>query len=84
MFIFLQYYIDNNMINLIHKPKSLEILINGELTFSIKKTSLASKKSCNTIIYFYLNFDNPNSLFRQLIDFQMPLHLDSQCWINHD
>lgn len=84
MFIFLQYYVDNNMVNLIHKPKSLEILINGELTFSIKKTSLTSKKSSNTIIYFYLNFDNPNSLFRQLIDFQMPLHLDSQCWINHD
>ena len=44
MFIFLQYYIDNNMVNLIHKPKSLEILINGELTFSIKKNIISIQK----------------------------------------
>lgn len=79
MFIFLQYYVENNMVRCQYNPNSLDILVNNELAFRIRNES--ARKKCNTQIYFYLNFDNPNSLFSQLIDFNVPLHLDRQCWI---
>ena len=79
MFMFLQYYVENNMVHFQYNRNSLDIFVNGELAFKISNES--SRKTCNTNIVFYLNFNNPNSFFRQLIDFNMPLHLDRQCWI---
>lgn len=81
MFNLLHYYMNNNLVRLISNPNSLDIMINNELVFKIQNASPSSKKTHNTNIYFYLNLNNPSSFFTQLIDFKMPLHLDSQCWM---
>ena len=81
MFNLLHYYMNNNLVRLISNPNSLDIMVNNELVFKIQNASPSSKKTHNTNIYFYLNLNNPSSFFTQLIDFKMPLHLDSQCWM---
>lgn len=86
MFNLLDYYMNLNMVHFAFSnanKNSLDILVNDELVFKIKNQS-SKTITYNTLIYFYLNLNNPSSFFTQLIDFKMPLHLDRECWISHD
>lgn len=86
MFNLLRYYMNLNMVRFAFSnanKNSLDILVNDELVFKIKNESSNPYRTYNTLICFYLNLNNPNSFLTQLIDFKIPLHLDSQCWMNN-
>lgn len=74
MFNLLLHYMNNNMVRCKQDYKSLTILVNGEPVFKI------SDDYYNIGMYAYFDINNPSSFFTQLIDFKMPLHLDSECW----
>ena len=74
MFNLLLHYMNNNMVTCQQQSKSLTILVNGEPVFKI------SDDYHNVGMYAYFDINNPSSFFTQLIDFKMPLHLDSECW----
>lgn len=74
MFNLLLHYMNNNMVTCQTQSKSLTILVNGEPVFKI------SDDYHNVGMYAYFDINNPSSFFTQLIDFKMPLHLDSECW----
>lgn len=74
MFNLLLHYMNNNMVTCQTQSKSLVILINGEPVFKIRDDYH------NVGMYAYFDISNPSSFFGQLIDFKMPLHLDSECW----
>lgn len=74
MFNLLLHYMNNNMVTWQTQSKSLVILVNGEPVFKI------SDDYHNVGMYAYFDINNPSSFFGQLIDFKIPLHLDSECW----
>lgn len=74
MFNLLLHYMNNNMVTCQTQSKSLTILVNGEPVFKI------SDDYHNVGMYAYFDINNPSSFFGQLIDFKIPLHLDSECW----
>lgn len=74
MFNLLLHYMNNNMVTCQTQSKSLTILVNGEPVFKI------SDDYHNVGMYAYFDINNPSSFFTQLIDFKIPLHLDSKCW----
>lgn len=74
MFNLLLHYMNNNMVTCQQQSKSLTILVNGEPVFKI------SDDYHNVGMYAYFDINNPSSFFGQLIDFKIPLHLDSECW----
>ena len=77
MFSLLKHYHKKNQIKVIQLNNAIVIKICGKNAFEIKRNINKFKKSKITI---YINLDF--IIFAKLIDFKIPLHLDSKCLEN--
>ena len=75
MFNLLKNYHDENQIKVVKSHNTIVIKICGKNTFEIKENITKFKKNKITI---YINLDF--IMFAKLIDFEIPLHLDSKCF----
>ena len=74
MFNLLKNYHDENQIKVVKSHNAIVIKICGKNAFEIKENITKFKKNKITI---YINLDF--IMFAKLIDFKIPLHLDSKC-----
>ena len=74
MFNLLKNYHDENQIKVVKFHNTIIIKIYGKKVFEIKESITGMKKRKITI---YINLDF--IMFAKLIDFEIPLHLDSKC-----
>ena len=77
MFNLLLHYMNHDKVRCFENWDSLDININGEQVFQIKIQEYKGK--IFNVIYSFFDIENSNSFFSQLIDFKIPLHLDSKC-----
>ena len=77
MFNLLKNYHDENQIKVVKFHNTIVIKICGKSAFEIKENITGIKKRKITI---YINLDF--IMFAKLIDFKIPLHLDSKCLVD--
>ena len=77
MFNLLKNYHDENQIKVVKFHNTIVIKICGKRAFEIKENITGMKKRKITI---YINLDF--IMFAKLIDFKIPLHLDSKCLVD--
>lgn len=77
MFNLLKHYHEENKIKVIQSNHTIIIKMGGKNAFEIKENITGMKKRKITI---YINLDF--IMFAKLIDFKIPLHLDSKCLVD--